>query len=352
MCTIKDDYLGMEFEVNGYNVYIDNSLQGMGRPIDNESQIKGKVFGLVNIGSNRLVLLTLDTRTGFNPTQDSIETVVELVLFHKDYPIETLKNSECWGSLKEFIKKFNLNNFIVGNQISLYEFDPDNMSLNVKSRKSLHVKSFTDGYIKESDSLMIHLTCACPLGNILFPPAKTDYLCDLVKNLRETNENIVPFIELIDEMILGINSDQDPKQHMDVMNRTSFAAILNQFNYLDRKDIVNYLAIIYQECYKKKITDKVGTVQELIAYLGRFIEHHIQCPIEKDPTYCANKMEKLCISALGGTLGHNNEWPIFEFRDCGSIKVENVEKYLNYVLGCLEKRGTKCKIKFRADAIL
>ena len=29
MCTIKDDYLGMEFEVNGYNVYIENNVSSI-----------------------------------------------------------------------------------------------------------------------------------------------------------------------------------------------------------------------------------------------------------------------------------------------------------------------------------
>ena len=55
--------------------------------------------------------------------------------------------------------------------------------------------------------------------------------------------------------------------------------------------------------------------------------------------------EKLSISALGDTFSENGDWPIFEFRGCGTVAKSELVPYIDFVLKELERR-IKCCVTF------
>lgn len=328
----------MELEINKYYVYLDNSnppSEGK-RPINDENQIKGKVFDIVNV-NNRLVLLTLDTRTEFNAEEDRIETVVELVLFHEDYPIETL-DSTFGEELQKFISFFNIGKYIKDGKITLFDFHPKERKMYIKNPEVEHTFTVDTVNSNEIKDLMIHITCACPLKNL--------NIIDKTGRNFETQvgqEEEYNFLLLIGNMIAGKGSEAnaDPKQNMNVMNRTSFGAMFSRLK--GQKYILEELKPQYGN-ETANITPYVGPISNFIGYFG-------DSKHDNDPTYRANEKENLGISKLGYSFGHDDQWPIFEFRDCGNVDINKFTTYFKGVLEKLKDRGTG-KTDFSSRIIL
>lgn len=340
---IEKDYLGMELEMNKYYVHLDNSSNSKNgeRPINDENQIKGKVFAVENI-NDKCVLLTLDTRTGFKVTDDRIVTVVEFVLFHEDFPIETL-NLNFGLELQKFIEKFNIETYIEGGKITLYDFNPVEKTLYVKDLQSVHTFAVIPETRNKIKDLMIHVTCACPLKNIKIDD-KTSRTFESPKN-REEEFN---FLLLVGNMIAGKGSgeDADPKQNMNVVNRTSFGAIFGRLEKDKKTFISGELRAQYgnETAY---ITKEVGPISNFIEKLTSV---QTDSQYENDPTYKANVNENLGISKLGNSFGYNNQWPIFEFRDCGNVDLNKFSIYFDGVLKMLRNRETG-EVSFRLSAM-
>ena len=127
------------------------------------------------------------------------------------------------------------------------------------------------------------------------------------------------------------------------MNRTSFGAIFAKFDKKLQPIIIEALSgLSYYSA--KQISEHAGTIGELYQYLIKLNEGTKE--VSDDPTYLANAMgEKLSISALGDTFSENGDWPIFEFRGCGTVAKSELVPYIDFVLKELERR-IKCCVTF------
>lgn len=346
-----EDYLGMELELQDWSIIIDNSDEKF--KINKEEEIKGIPIDLWDIDNRYLVLVTLDTRTDFSPDKEEFKTVIELILFHKEFSIKKMKE-DCIcatpGSKSSFqsfletlidkitklngdkyIKKENEQNFII-----LKNIDEEG-KYTVNERK-VKIKS-VEKYRNPKNEAMIHLTCASPL-------AKLPYTKPKHKDFDNMDNECYNFLQLIMEMVEGIESNNlDPKQRMRIMNRTSFGAIFSTLRETQQTTIIEYLSgHLDNSQLDKKIGEFGGTMKGFISYL--ILLKYKLTTIEDDPTYNANKNEALGISKLGNYFNYNN-WPIFEFRRCSSVKYNRIVQYFYMVLKELDKRDLS--INFNAE---
>lgn len=323
---IVPDCLGMEFELSTPTVILN---LGSG-PVE-EGVIKGVSLGKILDGK---VDVTLDPRTGYSGRGEE-SVAIELVLDHKFFPVESLKN--FGAELAQEIDRLDMTKYL--------SFLP------YKTKEK--ITATTSGK-KAIVTLMIHVTCSCPLESIY----KTDYML-IEGGILETAHNVLNskgingiqykqimcFAFLLHKMAEGCAPDpakSDPKQKMCVMNRTSFGAIFDKFDESLQPIIIEALAGL-EYSSTKQISEKAGTVVGLYQYLKGLKDGTQR--VSDDPTFRANEMgEKLSISALGDTFVQKGGefWPVFEFRGCGMVAKSELVPYIGFVLKELGRRKECC----------
>lgn len=323
---MENDFLGMEIELIGHRIILDNSQKG----INDEQQIKNRAFYLCDFNHEFLVHYTLDTRVNFNPTDTYISTVPELIFYHPEFPVSKIFNKENFdkfiNQLIEAISTFSFLAFIT-NYIGYPAIRLHKIGANGKlgtEETFLKIHSVDNKY---SDTVMIHITFACPLSQIYATPIELDAVSNNCKN----------FINLIQTLNNGCTSamgDNDPKQQMPVVNRTSFGAIFSTLNNEEKEFILGYLKEEYKDS-PNQIGLNGGTIWNLVKYLEDLKDG--KKGIDDDPTYKANEKECLGISKLGNTF-NDSGWPVFEFR-IGSIETSKFVEFVNKIRCELRKRG-------------
>lgn len=184
---------------------------------------------------------------------------------------------------------------------------------------------------------MIHITFACPFSKIYATPIE---LNDIDKNCK----NFINLIQTLNNGCTSAMGDNDPKQQMPVVNRTSFGVIFSTLDNEEKEIILKYLKEEYERS-PNKIGLNGGTIGNLVKYLEDLKDG--KKAIDDDPTYKANEKECLGISKLGNTF-NDLGWPIFEFR-IGSIETSKFVGFVNKIRGELNKRGDTDNMNINFD---
>ncbi len=323
---IVPDCLGMEFELSTPTVILN---LGSG-PVE-EGVIKGVSLGKILDGK---VDVTLDPRTGYSGRGEE-SVAIELVLDHKFFPVESLKN--FGAELAQEIDRLDMTKYL--------------SSLPYKTKEK--ITATTSGK-KAIVTLMIHVTCSCPLESIYETEcmSKDEGISGEADGVLQSEsisgiqyKQIMCFVYLLHKMAEGCGPDpakSDPKQGMCVMNRTSFGAIFAKFDKTLQPIIIEALSgLSYYSTMQ--ISENAGTIGELYQYLKDLRDGTQR--VSDDPTFKANEMgEKLSISALGDTFVQKEGefWPVFEFRGCGTVNKSELPPYIDFVLEELRCRNERC----------
>lgn len=313
------DYLGMELELKPLTFIVD-----LGEEFVPEDKIKG--FEICKILNNK-VAVTFDTRSGYTGT-GLTSLAIELVFDHKQFEI-------CKWNKDEFTKfgKSLSENILQLTECLVKKYKEGSL-IDIDGNKYCINKITTSNV----ESAMIHITCSCKLEDIGLYSTADSAIFDNYSNDIKSN-NIRNFIYMLSTMCAGADTvhpeNSDPKQKMTVMNRTSFGYIFSQLSRIEQEETINYIKEIsgYPE---KHITSHVGTIGNLEKYFTLLKENKIDT--YADPTYLANQFEKLGISALGDTTAGLLKLPIFEFRGCGTISIDKLDKYFSCVFDALQHR--------------
>lgn len=337
-----NDTLGLELEVSNLRVYINKG----NIDIDTfEQYIKGRPIDQLY---DRKIDVTLDLRSPNNNSQlgdKNISANIEYIFNHTYFPINEL-NTNDWEWLQLLLK--NNISLICNNVYNSIGQHPNKYSFTIDSKR-----------LEQDPILMIHLTCAYPLWNIFdenmrkyIMGSEQEYLevfidenkNDKVLNIADYDNHqrlsCLNYIALLWQIFNAAESNcgisPDPKQYINVMNRTALGSIfLHSLDNNSCNFINSFLTKVFRENPIYPICDKIThhitkdiTNKDIIDYLI-----DISSP-EDDPLLKTN--EKIGISQLGDKF--QNNFPIFEFRDCGTLPLSKLKLFLQKISEMLTNR--------------
>lgn len=315
--SIVEDCLGMEFELSCPKIILNLS-----ETPTKEQNIKG--WNILEEDGG-LLKLTLDPRVGFNESGNNENMAIEFILDHTQCSIQRMDFQKTGQKIQNYITSHSSKSYILSRII------PNSYFTIPGSREICPAHLSSEGCKIESRTVMIHVTCACPLRSIGKLPF---FYCEGIEWSLHGSEEVNGFIYLIAEMCEGAGG-VDIKQKMSIMNRTSFGAIFNLFSPTEKDTILKNLYSLKGN-YKPIFSDY--TFDNFYTYLYN-LRAGVQT-VEDDPTYIANKKMFLGISALGDTFVEKGEekWPIFEFRNGGNPLVSYISEYFKNIKNELDNR--------------
>ena len=351
--TVKDNInekpgLGLELELNDPNLHITTE------EAKEEYEIKG--HSMKNI-ANGYVDVTFDTRTGYNSQEANQNLVIELVfdgskiLIKKEEDYSSLKNNLI-NDLKELkfddLKKSEIGRFVnirrTGSQNGDNVFpNLTNLTFNLHITLALSLDLIgnlmkngsngifnyvveTDKYVSLRDDFDVEKFGQQSMGS---------------KNLPHINSDALAFCEMFYKAFQP-HASNDPKQNMEVMNRTSFGKM---FSLLKLKSKEQVLRFIENEMDKNAVYSSEHhkiTVNDMLSYFKSLSINEISPSM--DPTYHANrdyKAEKMGISQLGNKTEKDllgEVCPIVEIRSVSDkIKLKRLEELDQMIVKIVEK---------------
>lgn len=327
-----EDYLGMELELKPLTFIVD-----LGDKFVPEDKIKG--FEICKILNDR-VAVTFDTRSGYTGT-GLTSLAIELVFDHKHFEI-------CKWTKDEFTKfgKSLSENILQLTECLIKKYKEGSL-IDIDGNEYCITKVTTP----KVESAMIHITCGCNLAEIGLHNTKDRGFAMSYSDSLKPKANIRNFIYMLSTMCANNTTGNlecsDPKQQMDVMNRTSFGYIFSQLHSTEQEEIICFIQN-FSGYPEKRITNYVGNIGDLERYFRLLKDNKINT--DADPTFLANKFEKLGISALGDTTAGLFKLPIFEFRGCGVINLDKLDKYFSRVFDALHHRSDLLN-KFNVNSV-
>lgn len=346
--------LGLELELN------DPNLQITTKEAKEEYAIKG--HSMKNI-ANGCVDVTFDTRTGYNSQIANQKLVIELVfdgskiLIKKEEDYSRLKQ-DLINDLKELkfddLRKSEIGSFVsIERDSTKSEFIFDDFT---KLTFNLHITlalslDLIGNLMKQGGNEIFHYGIetdkyVCLLNdyeNVMknFDYNKYQQLTAESKKLEHINSDALAFCEMFYKAFKP-HASNDPKQNMDVMNRTSFGKM---FSLLKLKSKEQVLRFIENEMDKEAVYSSEHhkiTVNDMLSYFKSLNINEISPSM--DPTYHANrdfKAEKMGISQLGNKTEKDllgEVCPIVEIRSVSDkIKLKRLEELDQMIVKIVEK---------------
>lgn len=316
MLTVPD-CLGMEFELSAPEIILN---------LKDTHTAERDIKGIDILGDkDKYLKLTLDPRTTFDGNANNQHMALEFILDHTQCPIYTMNFTEVGQYIQNYItshsgKIFLKKGLIHGGKIK------------ISGTGKEYFAEIPSTHITAEKTVMVHVTCACPLKSI----GQSALVTDKIDIQEEITPEVRGFLFLVGEMWDGAGGT-DTKQRMQIMNRTSFGAIFHRFSSEDKKRIINSLeamnsnyGIICPDC----------TVSQFYTYLDNLKDG--RTTVEDDPTYKANENMFLGISALGDTFVQKGTeyWPILEFRRSGNPSISYISQYFKNIKKELDERGS------------
>lgn len=311
------DCLGMEFELSTPKVILNLK----------DSHTKEKDIKGINILGNEdpYLKLTLDPRTTFDGNAENQHMAFEFILNHTQCSIDTMDFTEVGIYIQNYITSHSGKMFLEKELIR-------DGKIKIPGTEKEYFAEILSTHITAEETVMVHVTCACPLESI----GKSALVMDKIYIPEGISDEVKGFLFLVGEMWDGAGLN-DTKQKMDIMNRTSFGAIFNRFSPEDKEHIMESL---------ETMSSNTGTIcpgctlNDFYTYLGKL--KNGKTTVEDDPTYKANENMFLGISALGNTFVQKETeyWPIFEFRRSGNPFSTYISQYFKNIKKELDERGS------------
>lgn len=322
-CRQKEKNVELENKDDDENdsVWKDTSLYGIkdvgrGNVTKNDvGKVKEESFKAKQIFSiaDGLVDVTFDTDTNYDSTRNDNALTIELVFNSAKIPLNDDMNSIGQNLVYEIERltyekiKIEKENKIKQLIKEISSLDPkaeeyDDKKMQIDAFKHINLKNVSGSVYDKHRALNIHVTVACPLQNI------KDYLRftveneEMLKSLANLNDveksEVISFFGLFSQLENSLNDD--PKQKMEVMNRTCFGQIFSLMQKNARDFVLKYWNFIDFE-FKYCPVESDDNIVEKDADI-----------INKDPSYVAKKFGKYGISQRGGFVEAG--CPLFEFR--------------------------------------
>lgn len=334
-----------------------------------EKEIKAiEIFSLVD----NKVKVTFDTLTGYNKSSSN-KLTIELIFDASKIPLnsdlEALGDTLVYEIRKMQFAQFNENfNERFSDKIEMIDTSqtgfmfPENMNVSLNIHITIAMNLDNLGFLMQTnDEKFNKIQSILGLSNysknqILFEDDSGRFFSDDETILtdgnyaeaKDTNDTYIfnhttfhkatdstfSFIRIFQKLFdysdtFYKESSNDPKQAMNIMNRTSMVKMFSMLKKSEQYDILWWMYSLINEKKTWKLTfDSKITFEDLYntlckKYLGENIT---------DPTYNVNEKEKIGISHLGDKIEKDlagNDSPILEFRvGGGNVTLDTLPKYL------------------------
>ena len=361
--------LGMEIELDRDPKRPFKTEASVERPVKEKDFKTTEVYRIVN----NIVKVTFDTQTGYLETKNQTLTI-ELVFDHTKIPLESdldaiFENLGCEIMELTYAKI---------NEMKKRKTAFDRIKMDEEAAASKVVDN-------ENIRFNIHVTVACPLEKIYttnvsmadtfyerYKGLKTvgesnkDQIQDQFRELTKLEQDAVkqklseghPLIRVLNEVTTHGRKDvrnffrllnsitvrkgsNDPKQSMEVMNRTCFGKIFFLMDRESQTEVITHFNdkvkdFSYTGTDSRSKESHTVSRETLYNYLLEIYNTNAEDQ-QKDPSYLAAQEEKFGISELGDTTAivNKQECPIFEFRQEFSQK--SIKEF-NQLAEILKKR--------------
>lgn len=337
---------GMELELLTPHGYYSTNTSAGKVP---EEKVKAKKIFSIGYGT---VDVTFDTRTGYTETSDQ-DLTVELIFNAKRIPLisdlealgDTLVHEIREITFESFDKELESTDFknsvkkteIGSQQLSqAFIFPPEkDIRLNIHITMAMSLDDI--GSIMQHNQLLDSVSPTTKLKQNLkigvYP--RTAIMLTDTKALDNVTNEAFAFIRIINAMFDYNNKlSDDPKQNMNIMNRTSFGKMFSMMDHdTSQSQILNWMQAQIDNREKESWRLTAQSPQTISDFKDYFTKlHNQETTSMQDPTYLANSKEKLGISHLGDKMEldiSGVESPIFEFRvGSPNLKLDQIPHYL------------------------
>ncbi len=346
---------GLELELNDPNLHITT------KEAKEEYEIKG--HSMKNI-ANGYVDVTFDTRTGYNSQIANQNLIIELVfdgskiLIQKEEDYSRMKDALI-NDLKQ-LKFDDLKESKIGSFVNIERTDSTksdnvfsdltNLTFNLHITLALSLNTIGNLMKQRGNGIFLYGIETDKYVSLLgdyesleknYDDAEFKRLIVKSKNLNHINSDALAFCEMFYKAFQS-HASNDPKQNMEVMNRTSFGKM---FSLLDVESKNQVLRFIGKEMDKNAVYSSEHhkiTVNDMLNYFSSLNKGEISPSM--DPTYHANrdnKAEKMGISQLGNKTEKdlfNKECPIVEIRSVSDkIKLKKIDELDQMIVSIVAK---------------